>query len=64
VSPATSPQQRTNSRQNVSSSPEIAGFLIDENGREVAITEQMIQQACADLERHWRPARRQASSAG
>lgn len=28
----------------------VGGFIIDDQGREVAITEQMIQQACAALE--------------
>ena len=37
------------------------GYLLDENGREIAITEQMIQQACHELERQWVPAPRQAS---
>ncbi|HDZ57354.1 MAG TPA: hypothetical protein ENI17_14270 [Pseudomonas xinjiangensis] len=32
------------------------GYLIDEHGREIAITEQMIQLACAKLEQHWMPA--------
>lgn len=35
---------------------EPAGYMIDEQGREVAITEQMIQQACAELDQHWIPA--------
>ncbi|MEH6388992.1 MULTISPECIES: PA1571 family protein [Pseudomonas] len=34
---------------------EPAGYVIDEQGREIAITEQMIQQACAELDQHWRP---------
>ena len=29
------------------------GYLVDEQGREIAITERMIQQACNELERHW-----------
>lgn len=37
-------------------SNEPAGYIIDEQGREIAITEQMIQQACAELEQRWRPA--------
>ena len=37
-------------------SNEPAGYIIDEQGREIAITEQMIQQACAELDQHWKPA--------
>ena len=29
------------------------GYLVDENGREIAITERMIQQACYELEQQW-----------
>ena len=29
------------------------GFLVDENGREIAITERMIQQACEELDQQW-----------
>ncbi|SDS45851.1 hypothetical protein SAMN05216198_1999 [Halopseudomonas litoralis] len=29
------------------------GFLVDEHGREIAITERMIQQACEALDEHW-----------
>ncbi|SDS00392.1 hypothetical protein SAMN05216271_0934 [Halopseudomonas sabulinigri] len=32
------------------------GYLVDESGREIAITEQMIQHACNELERQWVPA--------
>jgi hypothetical protein len=35
----------------------VGGHLIDEDGRESAITEQMIQQACQELEQQWVPAR-------
>jgi hypothetical protein len=38
------------------------GYLLDEHGREVAITEQMVQQACAELEEQWVPAPRYASN--
>ncbi|WP_341481918.1 PA1571 family protein [Halopseudomonas nanhaiensis] len=31
------------------------GYLIDERGREIPITEDMIQQACETLHRHWAP---------
>lgn len=31
----------------------VGGFIIDEAGREVAITEQMIQHACEALDRQW-----------
>lgn len=37
-------------------STEPAGYIIDEQGREIAITEQMIQRACTELEQHWTPA--------
>ncbi|MEZ2744856.1 PA1571 family protein [Halopseudomonas bauzanensis] len=33
------------------------GFLVDENGREIAITERMIQQACEALDQQWVAAR-------
>lgn len=36
-------------------STEPAGYIIDEQGREIAITEQMIQRACTELEQHWTP---------
>lgn len=29
------------------------GYLVDEHGREIAITERMIQQACQELEQQW-----------
>lgn len=29
------------------------GYLVDEQGREIAITERMIQQACQELEQQW-----------
>lgn len=29
------------------------GYLVDEQGREIAITERMIQQACMELEQQW-----------
>lgn len=31
----------------------VGGFIIDDQGREVPITEQMIQQACRELEKAW-----------
>ncbi|WP_304638508.1 PA1571 family protein [Pseudomonas sp.] len=63
MSPAYSRQQRDTTHHSFDSNFETAGFLIDENGQEIAITEQMIQQACADLERQWRPARSRVSAA-
>ena len=30
-----------------------AGAIIDSEGREIAITEQMIQHACRELQKHW-----------
>lgn len=39
-----------------------AGVLLDEQGREIAITEAMIRQACEDLAKRCQfPARRQAA---
>jgi hypothetical protein len=31
----------------------VGGFLIDAQGREIAITEYMIQRACSELEKNW-----------
>ncbi|MDP3814253.1 PA1571 family protein [Pseudomonas sp.] len=31
----------------------VGGFLIDAQGREVPITESMIQRACSELEKSW-----------
>lgn len=31
----------------------LAGAIIDSEGREIAITEQMIQHACSELQKHW-----------
>ncbi|WP_437880557.1 PA1571 family protein [Pseudomonas sp. LRF_L74] len=36
----------------------IGGAVVDAQGRETAITENMIQQACQDLDRQWRDARK------
>ncbi|MEO4049266.1 PA1571 family protein [Pseudomonas sp. CAU 1711] len=36
----------------------LGGALIDADGREIPITEQMIQQACRELERAWQAPRR------
>lgn len=35
----------------------VGGSVIDAEGREIPITEQMIQQACRELERRWQAAR-------
>ena len=35
----------------------VGGSIIDAEGREIPITEQMIQQACRELERRWQAAR-------
>lgn len=29
------------------------GYLVDDQGREIAITERMIQQACQELDQQW-----------
>lgn len=42
--------QGTLSRVMLHPAQNVGGWLIDAQGREVAITEQMIQQACAALE--------------
>lgn len=49
--------QHSNDRQQ---SRLVGGFIIDAQGREVPITEEMIQRACQDLERSLqnRPAKR------
>lgn len=36
----------------------VGGAIIDAQGREIPITEQMIQQACRELDQTWQPARR------
>ncbi|HLD66347.1 MAG TPA: hypothetical protein VJA19_09895 [Pseudomonas sp.] len=38
----------------------VGGAIIDEQGREVPITEGMIQRACSELEKTWESAPRQA----
>lgn len=35
----------------------VGGSIIDADGREIPITEQMIQQACRELEQRWQAAR-------
>lgn len=35
----------------------VGGSIIDAEGREIPITEQMIQQACRELEQRWQAAR-------
>ena len=39
-----------------------AGYMIDERGREIPITEAMIQKACAALHEHWIPSTAEARS--
>lgn len=34
-------------------SPQARGYLVDDQGREIAITERMIQQACHELDQQW-----------
>jgi len=31
----------------------LGGAIIDAQGREIPITEQMIQRACSELQKHW-----------
>lgn len=32
---------------------QVGGAIIDAQGREIPITEQMIQRACSELEKYW-----------
>lgn len=48
--------QRAHSANVESQAQEALGYVIDDQGREVAITEDMIQQACDVLDEHWIPA--------
>jgi hypothetical protein len=43
-------QQQSNSPKQAQKMP-LGGFLIDAQGREIPITEAMIQQACSELEK-------------
>lgn len=45
--------QRAHSANVESQAQEALGYVIDDQGREVAITEDMIQQACDVLDEHW-----------
>ena len=38
-----------------SAQQEAVGYMIDEQGREIPITEQMIKRACATLHENWIP---------
>ncbi|HEN8801462.1 hypothetical protein HP546_11905 [Pseudomonas sp. CM25] len=40
-----------NQKPRTTPQPQVCGSIIDGQGREVPITEQMIQQACEDLEK-------------
>lgn len=31
----------------------VGGAIVDDNGREVLITEAMVQQACQECDKHW-----------
>ncbi len=48
-------QQQSNSPKPSQQMP-LGGFLIDAQGREIPITEAMIQQACSALEKALQPA--------
>lgn len=50
---ACAPQHNTLTRQAL-----LGGAFIDAQGREIAITESMIQRACRDLEQHCQPLRK------
>jgi hypothetical protein len=52
--------QQTQRMQTRSQRPAFAGAIIDAQGREVPITEQMIQRACRELEQSLGNLRRQA----
>lgn len=47
--------RKMNSAQDATSRQAI-GYMIDKQGKEIPITEQMIQRACADLHDKWIPA--------
>ena len=54
-------QQSPQSQSKPSNPPQpLGGAIIDAEGREIPITEQMIQQACRELDKAWQ-APRQAS---
>lgn len=48
-------RQNVNAQAHIMSHPAqfTGGWLIDEQGREIAITEHMVQQACSALEQQW-----------
>lgn len=41
----------------------LGGAIIDADGREIPITEQMVQQACLELDRFWQQAPHSAAAA-
>ncbi len=47
--------QQTPERRVVPLQPQhpVGGAIIDAQGREIPITEQMIQRACSELQKHW-----------
>ncbi|WP_171006387.1 PA1571 family protein [Pseudomonas sp. 2FG] len=55
-------QNSTSERRVISLKPQqpIAGAIIDAQGREIPITEQMIQRACSELDKAWVSAPKQA----
>lgn len=55
-------QEKSMNEKRDSGNPFHFAILLDEQGREIAITEEMIQQACADLAKRCQfPAARQAA---
>ncbi|QXI40040.1 PA1571 family protein [Pseudomonas xantholysinigenes] len=42
--------QRSTDQPKTQKQPQVCGSIIDAQGREIPITEQMIQKACKDLE--------------
>lgn len=52
---ASAPQHNTLTRQ-----ARLGGAFIDARGREIPITESMIQRACRDLEHHCQPLRKRS----
>ncbi len=55
-------QNSTSTRRVVPLQPQqpVGGSVIDAQGREIPITEGMIQRACKELDKHWEGARKQA----
>lgn len=55
-------EHRSDSREHKPEPDFHGAAIIDANGREIPITESMVQRACAALERAWRFPRRDSSA--